>query len=621
MTHLTLEDILALKENSEIEFKKASGENGKGSLPKSFWETYSAFANTNGGDIFLGIAENSDKSLSVTGVLNPEKIRKEIFDLANSRQKISANLLENHSIQEITLDDKIILKVAIPKAHRHLRPVYVGANPLTGTYIRKHEGDYVPDSNVIKKMLVEQGQNAFDSRILKGFKLEDIDDDTLNAYQNIFAARSPNHPFINKPKIEFLRCIGAWGENRENNHEGLTVAGLFMFGKLRSILDEFPNYILDYQEKSAETITHRWDDRITTDGTWSGNIYDFYRKTYLKLVSDLKVPFKLEGNIRKDETPVHEALREALVNTLIHADYMGSVSVLVVKSPYKFEFRNPGLMRIPIEQAKKGGDSDCRNRNLQKMFQLIGAGEQAGSGIPKIYQNWTQQHWRLPKIIEKRDVEQTIFELRMESLISPESLDNLSKIFGESFKTLSEIERMALVISESEEYLDHKRLKDISYQHPADISKTLNNLVKQKFLISQGRGRGTYYILNKKFNSPDLPPNSPDLPPNSTDLPSNSPDLPSNSPDFDLREQEISELARKNKKLSQVEIQKIIIQLCTLKAQTPQRLSQLLNRTNKYIRETPIRDLVKKNKLKYLYPNEINHPRQAYVTVENNHDQ
>ncbi|NBV99483.1 MAG: hypothetical protein EBR67_08255 [Proteobacteria bacterium] len=188
----------------------------------------------------------------------------------------------------------------------------------------------------------------------------------------------------------------------------------------------------------------------------------------------------------------------------------------------------------------------------------------------------------------------------MESLISPESLDNLSKIFGESFKTLSEIERMALVISESEEYLDHKRLKDISCQHPADISKTLNNLVKQKFLISQGRGRGTYYILNKKFNSPDLP---------------------SNSPDFDLREQEISELARKNKKLSQVEIQKIIIQLCTLKAQTPQRLSQLLNRTNKYIRETPIRDLIKKNKLKYLYPNEINHPRQAYVTVENNHDQ
>ena len=252
------------------------------------------------------------------------------------------------------------------------------------------QGDYVPDSTVIKKMLAEQGQNAFDSRILKGFTLEDIDDDTLNAYQNIFAARSPNHPFTNKPKIEFLRCIGAWNEDRENSHKGLTVAGLLMFGKLRSILDEFPNYILDYQEKSAETITHRWDDRITTDGTWSGNIYDFYRKTYLKLVSDLKVPFKLEGNIRKDETPVHEALREALVNTLIHADYMGSVSVLVVKSPYKFEFRNPGLMRIPIEQAKKGGDSDCRNRNLQKMFQLIGAGEQAGSGIPKIYQNWTQ---------------------------------------------------------------------------------------------------------------------------------------------------------------------------------------------------------------------------------------
>ena len=86
------------------------------------------------------------------------------------------HLLDNHSIQEITLDDKTVLKVEIPKAHRHLRPVYVGANPLTGTYIRKHEGDYIPDGTVIKKMLAEQGQNAFDSRILKGFTLEDIDD-------------------------------------------------------------------------------------------------------------------------------------------------------------------------------------------------------------------------------------------------------------------------------------------------------------------------------------------------------------------------------------------------------------------------------------------------------------
>jgi predicted HTH transcriptional regulator len=81
---------------------------------------------------------------------------------------------------------------------------------------------------------------------------------------------------------------------------------------------------------------------------------------------------------------VHEALREALVNTLIHVDYTGRVSILVVKRPDMFGFRNPGSMRLPLEEVQQGGISDCRNRNLQKMFQLVGLGEQAGSGIPKI---------------------------------------------------------------------------------------------------------------------------------------------------------------------------------------------------------------------------------------------
>src|SRR3989338_2287426 len=92
------------------------------------------------------------------------------------------------------------------------------------------------------------------------------------------------------------------------------------------------------------------------------------------------------------DTPVHEALREALVNTLIHADFSGRVSVLVVKRPDMFGFRNPGLMRIPIAQAVAGGTSDCSNRRLQTMFQLVGYGDHAGSGLPKIYHNLAAPH-------------------------------------------------------------------------------------------------------------------------------------------------------------------------------------------------------------------------------------
>jgi ATP-dependent DNA helicase RecG len=111
----------------------------------------------------------------------------------------------------------------------------------------------------------------------------------------------------------------------------------------------------------------RWVDRLVPDGTWSGNLFDFYRRVYRKLVEDLKVPFAFKGDQRQDDTPVHEALREALVNTLVHADYTGRVSVLVVKRPDLFGFRNPGGLRLPLEQVLQGGISDCRNRLMHQI--------------------------------------------------------------------------------------------------------------------------------------------------------------------------------------------------------------------------------------------------------------
>lgn len=120
------------------------------------------------------------------------------------------------------------------------------------------------------------------------------------------------------------------------------------------------------------------------DGAWSGNLYDFFRRVIRKLTEDLKVPFVLQGGERVDDTPAHQALREALVNTLIHADYTGRASVLVVKQPSGLVFRNPGMMRVPVMQALAGGASDCRNRTLHQMFLFINLGELAGSGLPKI---------------------------------------------------------------------------------------------------------------------------------------------------------------------------------------------------------------------------------------------
>ena len=96
-----------------------------------------------------------------------------------------------------------------------------------------------------------------------------------------------------------------------------------MFGHEYEIVREFPHYFLDYQEHDrSATEDERWTDRIVSSlGDWSGNICDFYFRVYNRIAQDIKVPFKLEGTDRIDDTPLHKALREALANALIHADY------------------------------------------------------------------------------------------------------------------------------------------------------------------------------------------------------------------------------------------------------------------------------------------------------------
>lgn len=125
-----------------------------------------------------------------------------------------------------------------------------------------------------------------------------------------------------------------------------------------------------------------------------------------KITQDVKIPFKLEGGDRIDDTPVHKALREALANCLINADYYGRRGIVIIKRKDSFLFSNPGDFRIDIEAAKSGGISDPRNATLIKMFNMIDIGERAGSGIPNIFTVWKKQGWPVPKIEESSDKKQ-----------------------------------------------------------------------------------------------------------------------------------------------------------------------------------------------------------------------
>lgn len=183
-----------------------------------------------------------------------------------------------------------------------------------------------------------------------------------------------------------------------------------MFGNEYNIVRYFPEYFLDYREEMDAAI--RWTDRLqSSSGEWSGNVCDFYFRVYNKLIKDIKVPFKMVGGERVDDTPVHKALREALANCLINADYYGVRGVVIRKEPDKIIFANPGYIRTGKKQMRLGGESDPRNKGLMKMFNLINIGERAGSGVPNIFNVWNDEGLVEPEIEERFDPDRTILSL------------------------------------------------------------------------------------------------------------------------------------------------------------------------------------------------------------------
>lgn len=603
---------LALGEEKDWEFKSA-----RGGVPRSMWETYSAMANTDGGCLVLGVENDG----SVSGLTNPAQVKKTVWDTLNDRGKVSVNLLSDEDVQTVPVGGKTALVVRVPRASRRQRPVYVGQNPLAGTYRRNYEGDYHCTPDEVGRMLADQAEEPADSRILEHFGLDDLDEPSVQQYRQRFSARAPTHPWLSKDQAGFLAKLGAWRKDRATGQEGLTVAGLLMFGKDEAIRDPaaLPGYHLDYREKLSADPGERWTDRLTIDGTWVANLFQFYQRVVQRLTADLKIPFQLEANlVRKDFTIVHEAIREALANALIHADYRGQGGVVIEKYRDRFELSNPGTLLLSLDQIWAGSVSECRNKALQKMFFMIGGGEQAGSGIDKIRQGWQSQHWRFPSIREQVQPDRVRIILPMVSLIPEDSLRRLRKLFGAKFNRLTSPEVQALVTADIEGAVSNRRLQEICEEHPADLTKRLHGLVARGFLRQDGQKR-TFYRLP---GTPD--PRGFGLLHSTSDSSHKGDSSQKGAEDWSHKLDELSPGVLKRlqvlaapafygPRLPVDETRKIIRQLCEGRYFTAADLAQLMNRNPNSLRNRFLTPMVEEGLLERKYPEEPNRPDQAYT--------
>ncbi len=249
-----------------------------------------------------------------------------------------------------------------------------------------------------------------DMKVLDKMPLSYISRQSVEGYRNRHSAYKPGHPWVKLGYEEYIEQIGAAAISDKDGKLHPTAAGLLMFGEEYHIVREFPEYFLDFREMLDPSM--RWTDRMqSSSGEWMGNLFDFYFSVYNKLLKNIKTPFKMEGGIRIDDTPVHKALREALANCLVNTDFYLPRAVVIKVDREKIVLENPGSVRTGKKQMLKRGISDPRNKSLMKMFNLINIGERAGSGVPDIYSVWKDEGWEEPIVEEQYGPDRTILTL------------------------------------------------------------------------------------------------------------------------------------------------------------------------------------------------------------------
>ena len=172
-----IHQMLLQGERIGLECKKAAT-----SVPDNIWTSYSAFANTYGGIILLGIQENIkekdiQKRFTIIGVEDSDKIVKDLWNQANNPQKTNVNLLGDDDVSIVDVDGKDIVVINVPRARYNQRPVYINNKMIVGNvFKRNHEGDYKCTQSDINAMIRDANEDGNDGILIEHYGMDDIDE-------------------------------------------------------------------------------------------------------------------------------------------------------------------------------------------------------------------------------------------------------------------------------------------------------------------------------------------------------------------------------------------------------------------------------------------------------------
>ncbi|WP_386686435.1 ATP-binding protein [Lonepinella sp. MS14437] len=249
---------------------------------------------------------------------------------------------------------------------------------MANTFIRTGSGDQRASKEEINALLRDQLFGVMSAKPALKTTLDDINLTTLGRYRDYMARFNPTLPYNTMPEDEFLQRL------QIVDGEHLTYGGLLFLGKNIAINRNISDFRVDLLEIPGRSYAEA-EPRYTFRLEEQENLWEYYFAIIERLKRYVDMPFKMnELGFAVENSPQLEALREALVNMLMHSDYFSVAKPRVRIFLDRIEFENPGSFPLPIAELLKTDISLPRNPVIAKLFRHVKLAENAGFGFDKM---------------------------------------------------------------------------------------------------------------------------------------------------------------------------------------------------------------------------------------------
>ena len=642
-----LDRLNQVDESHEIEAKRSESELGKSAL-----ETISAFANApgmGGGYLLFGVTEDKSRFIP-TGVQDPKKIEQDLLSVCST----SFNRCVRPRVWTEVLEGASLVAAFIPEAAPAEKPIFIETRGmLHGSFRRVGSSDVRCVEDDLRELFQQQSFAPYEDSLVQDAELGEIDPDAIAIYRHALIKHNPQTTLASASDEALLQAVG--GIRRVDGRLVPTVSGVLLFGRHLLLRRLWPMLRVDY----IRVLGTQWDPdpqrRYDSVDVLEPLVVTF-RRIFGAVVDDLPRSFVLEPGSpeNKDRLVVPEtAIREILVNALIHRDYRVATTIQIVRFSDRIEVRNPGYSLADDDQFGELG-SFPRNPHITGVFREMHLAESKGTGISSVRRVMREAGLTPPVFDSDRSKNRFIATLWIHNLIADEDATWL-KALGTS--RVNDTQAKALVLARRQGWVSNSTLRDLTGLDTLGASAQLKKLREAGLLDAKGSGSATRYVLSAQARGTEgarkgkldqeagespspareseeargIIPKGQDLAPDlSRELDTEGQDLaPDLSRKLDTEHHDLPadlrlDLGRLGSRAKAKAIQSLLLRICEIGPIDAARLAKLLRRDSEVLVRDHLTPMIREGVLRLLYPDRPNDPRQAYVAVGRsnaNHDQ